>query len=248
MIDIILKDEEKLLLSNVKNSKNNEYYEKVIKELKERCQAHDELFEYHVKPTREKFKRCIRICEDAPMKIKSASGITRFEEDMEYVTWFNKLFNGMKSTASCQPEQSIELDSQNYGSSSYSEGRGTNSNSSTNSGKQETIKKRKLFIPIHETTKKASKKREESLNRAIESIQESLKNDPTHELLSLLQEDSERQQQRDEWFFTLMERMLITSVTTTQSTPFTFDCASHYYMMQQQSFQTPHHLPQQGRY
>ena len=116
------------------------------------------------------------------------------------------------------------------------------------SGKQETIKKRKLFIPIHETTKKASKKREESLNRAIESIQESLKNDPTHELLSLLQEDSERQQQRDEWFFTLMERMLITSVTTTQSTPFTFDCASHYYMMQQQSFQTHHHLPQQGRY
>ena len=52
--------------------------------------------------------------------------------------------------------------------------------------------------------KKASKKREESLNRALESIQESLKNDPTCELLSLLKEDSERQQQRDERFFTLI--------------------------------------------
>ena len=110
----------------------------------------------------------------------------------------------MKSAANCQPEQSIEPDSQNYGSSSDSEKRGTNSNSSTNSGKQEKTKKRKLFVPIHESTKKAPKKREESLNRALESIQESLKNDPTCELLSLLKEDSERQQQRDERFFTLI--------------------------------------------
>ena len=43
----------------------------------------------------------------------------------------------MKSTANCQPEQSIEPDSQNYGSSSDSEERGTNSNSSTNSEKNE---------------------------------------------------------------------------------------------------------------
>ena len=48
-----------------------------------------------------------------------------------------------------------------------------------------------------------SKKREESLNRALQSIQESLKNDPTRELLSL-KEDSEKQQQCDERFFTLM--------------------------------------------
>ena len=61
-------------------------------------------------------------------------------------------------------------------------------NSSTNSGKQKT-KIRKLCVPIHETTKKASKKREESLNRALGSIQQSLKNDPMHELPSLLKED-----------------------------------------------------------
>ena len=67
-------------------------YEKVVKELKERCQARDEVFEYDVKHTREKFKRCIGICKDAAMKIKTASGITRFQEDEENGTWFNKLF------------------------------------------------------------------------------------------------------------------------------------------------------------
>ena len=239
---------EKFLLANVKNSKNSEYYEKVIKELKEQCQARDQVFEYDLKQTRGKFKRCIGICKDASMKIKTASGITRFQEDKEYGTWFNKLFNAMKSTASCHPEQSTEPDSQNYGSSSDSEERGTNSNSSTNSGKQEKTKKGKLFVPIHETAKKASKKREENLNRVLESIQESLKNDPTQDLLSLLKEDSKRQQQRDERFFTLMENMLTTPVTTTQPTLFAFDRASHYYMMQQQSFQTPHHLSQLERY
>ena len=133
-------------MTNVKNSKNSEYYEKVIKELKERCQARDEVFEYDVKQTREKFKRCIGICKDAAMKIKTASGITRFQEDKEYGTWFNKLFNVMKSTANCQPEQSIEPDSQNYGSSSDSEERGTNSNSSRNSGKQKKTKKEIICI------------------------------------------------------------------------------------------------------
>ena len=101
MIDIILEDDrlkEKLLMTNVKNSKNSEYYEKVIKELKERCQARDEVFEYDVERTREKFKRCIGICQDAAMKT-TASGITRFQEDKKYGTWFNKLFNVMKSTA-----------------------------------------------------------------------------------------------------------------------------------------------------
>ena len=43
-------------MTNVKNSKNSEHYENVIKVLKERCQARDEVFEYDVKQTREKFK------------------------------------------------------------------------------------------------------------------------------------------------------------------------------------------------
>ena len=82
----------------------------------------------------------------------------------------------------------------------------------------------------------------------MKSIQQPLKNDSTHELLSLLKEDSETQQQRDERYFTLTERMLTIPVTTTQLTPFTSDRASHYDMMEQQYFETPHHLHQPGRY
>ena len=59
--------------------------------------------------------------------------------------------------------------------------------------KKKQKKKRKFFVPVHETTTKASKKRKESLNSALESIQEYLKDRPAHELLSLLKEDSERQ-------------------------------------------------------
>ena len=79
LINIILDDDrlkEKLLLTNAKNSKNSEYYENVIKELKGRYHAHDEVFEYDVKQTREKFKHRSRICKDAAMKIKTLSGIT----------------------------------------------------------------------------------------------------------------------------------------------------------------------------
>ena len=80
LIDILEDDrlKEKLLMTNVKNSKNSEFYEKVIKELKEQCQAGDEEFEYDAKQTREKFKCNIGICKDATMKIKAALGITRF--------------------------------------------------------------------------------------------------------------------------------------------------------------------------
>ena len=160
LIDIIPEDDrlkEKLLMTMLKTAKTaNINYEKVIKELKERCQARDEVFEYDVKQTREKFKHCIGIFKDAAMKIKTASGITRFQEDKEYGNWFNKLFNVRKYTANCQPKQSLEPDSQNYGSSSDSEERGTNSNSSTNSGKQEKRKKRNYLY----LSKKLQKKRQ----------------------------------------------------------------------------------------
>ena len=58
--------------------------------------------EYDVELTKEKFKRCIGICQDAAMKT-TAPGITRFQGDKKYGTWFNKLFNVMKSTGNCHP-------------------------------------------------------------------------------------------------------------------------------------------------
>ena len=66
---------EKLLMTNIKNSKIAHIMRKLLKNYR------DEVFEYDVKQTREKFKRCIGICKDTAMKIKTASGITRFQED-----------------------------------------------------------------------------------------------------------------------------------------------------------------------
>ena len=78
LADIILdndKYEEQLLLTNVKNVKSSPYYHKVIEELKKRCSERGEELPVNVEQTRQKFKRCINICTDAVMKVKTPSGV-----------------------------------------------------------------------------------------------------------------------------------------------------------------------------
>ena len=84
LVDIILNNDkykEKLLLTNVKNIKNSQYYNKVIEELKERCSERGEKLPFNVEQTRQKFKPCINICRDAVMKVKTSSGIKHFQQD-----------------------------------------------------------------------------------------------------------------------------------------------------------------------
>ena len=159
LVDIILEDDklkEKLLMTNVKNVKNSEYYKLVIEELKQRCEQRGTEFGYDVVQTRQKFKRCVTSSREAALKIKTASGIQRFQEDKEFGTWFNKLFAVVKSMDSCQPEQFLEPDcaqSEEPGSSSVTP-------DSDNTDNNSDAGKRKLFVPIHETTKKAKKKKD----------------------------------------------------------------------------------------
>ena len=71
LVDVILDDEklkEKLLLTNAKNKKNDQYYVKVIELISLRCKERNEEFSFSVAQTRQKFKRCINICGDAVMK------------------------------------------------------------------------------------------------------------------------------------------------------------------------------------
>ena len=71
LVDIILENDkfkEKLLLTNVKNSKNSQYYQQVINELKDRCKQRDSIFTYDLNQTRQKFKRCVIICREAALK------------------------------------------------------------------------------------------------------------------------------------------------------------------------------------
>ena len=78
LVDIILENDtfkEKLFLTNVKNSKNSQYHQQVMDELKDRCKQRDRIFTYDPNQTRQKIKRCVSICREAALKIKTASGI-----------------------------------------------------------------------------------------------------------------------------------------------------------------------------
>ena len=76
LVDIILDNEKfknKLLMTNVKNVKNSEYYYLVILELQERCLERNYDFNYDVKQTRDKFKRCVSSCREAALKLPQDS-------------------------------------------------------------------------------------------------------------------------------------------------------------------------------
>ena len=77
------------------------------------------------------------------MKIKTVSGIQRFQEEKEYGTWFSKLYS----------EQSIEPDAEPETESPTSLYGEETSTAAASSSSTET-RKRKLFVPIHETSKK----------------------------------------------------------------------------------------------
>ena len=148
-------------------------------------------------------------CREAALKIKKSSGIKRFQEEKQFGSWFNKLFAVVKSMDSCQPEQLLEPDCADDDLTS-DKTRPDHNDEAGSSSSPETVlnKKRKLFVPIHETNKKAKKRNSENIEESLKSINEALCNDPTRELLEFLKEDSQRQEQRDDRFMNLMERML----------------------------------------
>ena len=87
---------------------NSQYYDQVIQELKERCNERNEDFFFDLTQTRQKFKRCVTLCRNAMMKVKTASRIKRFQEDKELGNWFGKLLPLISSMENCQQQQSIE--------------------------------------------------------------------------------------------------------------------------------------------
>ena len=82
---------QKLLLTNVKNPKNGQYMESVVKEIQERCTKRGEEFPYDINPTRQKFCHCVQTCRAATLKTKTSSSIKRFQESKYYGQWFNRL-------------------------------------------------------------------------------------------------------------------------------------------------------------
>ena len=80
-----------MLLTNFKNLENGQYYDKVIEELKERCNKTGEEFSFNIAQTRQKFKRSINICRNGAVKVKTSNSIKRFKEDKKLGSRFGKL-------------------------------------------------------------------------------------------------------------------------------------------------------------
>ena len=102
------KYKEKLLLTNVKNVKNGQYYDKVTEELKERSSEREEEFPLNVAQTRQTFKRCINICRDIVIKVKTSCGVKRFQDYKELGSWFGELLPIISLMNYCQPQHAIE--------------------------------------------------------------------------------------------------------------------------------------------
>ena len=139
----------------MKSAKNGIYYDQVVNEMKERCKTREEDFPFDISQTREKFKKCINICREAAMKIKTKSGIQRFQEEENYGIWFGKLMTFVSSMHSCQPQQAIEPS--NIEQFEITESTDESPQDSSTNDTNTKSKRKGLFVPIHETPKRKRK-------------------------------------------------------------------------------------------
>ncbi|CAH3153764.1 unnamed protein product, partial [Porites lobata] len=171
LVDIVCNSEyfkRKILFTNSKNTKNNEIYGKLLKDLKERALARGDEFSFTVNQVRNKLKKLISECKKAALAIKTATGIDRFQEEKNYGPWFAVLFALVKTRDSCQPDRAIEPTAS--GSSDESAG------------------EKKLFVPI----KNRGKKRKDFASSAVECMEKLLERDPTKDLLEFYREENEK--------------------------------------------------------
>ena len=74
----------------------------MLKELKSRAGGKGNSVPFTVAQVRTKFKKCISECKKAALKIKTATGVKRFQDDKNYGVWFDRLFELVKTRDSCR--------------------------------------------------------------------------------------------------------------------------------------------------
>lgn len=213
------------MLTNVKNVKNSQYYTEVINEVKDRCSARDEEYTFDVAKTRQKFKRCVNVCRTAAMKVKTASGIKRFQEDKDLGSWFGKLLPVVSSMDNCQPEQAIEpgsmethtppsrdeeiTDDEDYNEDTPTSGQRSTAESDEAGRPSSKKRRRNSYIPTPSTTKVL--KPETILGEIKETVSslKSLASDTSSkDILDFLKEESKRQAERDTAFLQLLSNLI----------------------------------------
>ena len=120
--------------------------------MKERCKTREEDFPFYISQTREKFKTCFNICREVTMKIKTKSGIQRFQEEKNYGICFGKLMPFVSSMHSCQIQQAIEPS--NIEQLGTTEPTDESPQGSSTDDTNTKSKRKSPFVPIRETAKR----------------------------------------------------------------------------------------------
>ena len=176
MVDIVCNSDyykTRIIFTNSKNSRNNEVYSKLLKDMQERFEARGHEVRFTVEQVRNKLKKLITECKRVALTVKTATGVNRFQEEKNYGPWFPMLFALVKSRDSCQPDASSENVNEESRASPASV---QDSDESTGNGSSDG---RKLFVPV----KNRGKKRKEVASSAVECMEKLLERDPTKDLL-----------------------------------------------------------------
>ncbi|XP_028417144.1 uncharacterized protein LOC114541418, partial [Dendronephthya gigantea] len=196
LVDIITSDDynkQKLIFTNTKNQNNGIIYEKVLTELKKRANARGEEITFTVQQLRTKFKRCVSDCKQAAMKIKTATGIQRFQDEKGFGKWFDLLFPLVKTRDSCQPGMAVEPSALN-----------------DLSEEEEIAKTFDDFVP----QKKIKLPKKNQVTEAVELLKQIVEKDPAKELITFMQEEADKARKHE---LQLVELMLKHTSTPTNS-------------------------------
>ena len=180
MVDVICSNDNfsrKLIFTNSKNTRNNEVYVQVLKEVEKRYTGSSS-FPFSTGQMRTKFKRCVAECKKLALTIKTATGVKRIQEDRGYGPWFNQLFSLVQSRDSCNPELAEEPSSSRNASSSAS-----TETSPEDEGKN-------LFVPRKRSKEK--KKKEDIMTSVVEVLKDMSQQDTTADLRKFFREENER--------------------------------------------------------
>lgn len=195
-IDIVTSSEyykKKLIFMNTKTQRNGEIYDNILKELKQRCAERNEQVPFTVAQMRSKFKKCVGICKQAALTIKSATGIKRFQEDKGFGQWFNQLYSIVKTRDSCNPEIAIEPSASRNAANEVNDSDMEVQDDASKSSDEERGKDN-LFIPVPPSRKK---KKVEPVDEALQLIKKAVEKDHTKDLIDFMKDQMQKSQEHE---------------------------------------------------
>ncbi|CAB4010861.1 Hypothetical predicted protein [Paramuricea clavata] len=170
-IDIIVSSEyykKKLIFMNTKTQRNGEMYEAILKQLEKRCVKRGEKVPFTAQQLTSKFKKCVGMCKQAALTIKSATEIA-IEP------------SALGNTSGNSTEE--------VGDSDIMESEDT-----ATKGSDEHEGKDKLFIPIKPNK---TKKKEDVAVEALQVLNKVVERDHTKELIDFMKDQMEKSQEHE---------------------------------------------------